>query len=64
MGRNPTFSLYSMPWTLVFVNDEYVGWGLFAFFSLAYVITALIVAIIFIARLSDIYLDDKLEIEE
>lgn len=49
---------------LFFVNDEYVGWGLFAFFSIAYVITALIIAIIFIARLSDIYLDDKLEIEE
>ena len=49
---------------LFFVNDEYIGWGLFAFFTLAYALTALITAIIFIARLSDIYLDDKLEIEE
>ena len=49
---------------LFFVNDEYVGFGLLAFFTLAYAITALIIAIIFIARLSDIYLDDKLEIEE
>lgn len=49
---------------LFFVNDEYVGFGLLTFFTLAYAITALIIAIIFIARLSDIYLDDKLEIEE
>lgn len=49
---------------LFFVNDEYVGFGLLTFFTLAYAITALIIAIVFIARLSDIYLDDKLEIEE
>lgn len=49
---------------LFFVNDEYVGFGLLTFFNLAYAITAIIIAIVFIARLSDIYLDDKLEIEE
>lgn len=49
---------------LFFVNDEYVGFGLLTFFTLAYAITAIIVAIVFMARLSDIYLDDKLEIEE
>lgn len=48
---------------LLLVKDEFVSWGLFAFFTLAYAIVALIIAIIFLARLSDIYLDDKLEIE-
>ena len=49
---------------LLLVKDEFVGLGLFAFFTLAYAIAALITAIIFMARLSDIYLDDKIDIEE
>ncbi len=49
---------------LLLVKDEFVGLGLFAFFTLAYAIAALITAIIFVARLSDIYLDDKINIEE
>lgn len=49
---------------LFFVKDEMVGLGLFAFIMVVFVIAGIIISIVYLARLSDIYLDDKLEIEE
>ncbi|WP_296112228.1 hypothetical protein [uncultured Anaerococcus sp.] len=44
---------------LFFIKDDMVGMGLLTFFTIAYLIVAVIMAFIFVARLSDIYLDDK-----
>lgn len=49
---------------LFFVKDEMVGLGLFAFIMVVFAIAGIIISIVYLARLSDIYLDDKLEIEE
>lgn len=49
---------------LFFVKDEMVGLGLFAFIMVVFAIVGIIISIVYLARLSDIYLDDKLEIEE
>ena len=49
---------------LFFVKDEMVGLGLFAFIGIVFGIATIIISIVYIARLSDIYLDDKIEIEE
>jgi len=49
---------------LFFVKDEMVWLGLFAFIMVVFAIAGIIISIVYLARLSDIYLDDKLEIEE
>lgn len=49
---------------LFFVKDEMVGLGLFALIGIVFAIVAVIISIVYVARLSDIYLDDKIEIEE
>lgn len=48
---------------LFFVKDEMVGLGLFSLISVSFAIAAVIITIVYVARLSDIYLDDKIEIE-
>lgn len=48
---------------LFFVEDKLLGAGLFAIFSVGFAIAMLIITIVYVARLSDIYLDDKIEIE-
>ncbi|WP_311491965.1 hypothetical protein [uncultured Anaerococcus sp.] len=49
---------------LVTLKDELVAIGLLAFFILAFAITILITTIVLMARLSDVYLDDKIAIEQ
>lgn len=49
---------------LFLVKDEMVGLGLFALIGIVFAIVAVIISIVYVARLSDIYLDDKIEIEE
>lgn len=59
----PFFLLMLCIGMLFFVKDEMVGLGLFAFIGIIFAIGAVILTVIYLARLSDIYLDDKLEIE-
>lgn len=44
---------------LFFIENDMVGMRLLSFFVISYSIVAVIMAFVFVARLSDIYLDDK-----